>query len=265
MIVLSLGSGGLIPVLCDANLGATISSCQGELSFNDFGLAVMLSEDLICGDGHCLCAVADAELGVQMAKLSLDGVLADVEVTAEFAIRHSRRKQGQKLAFSFGETNLAPRPAQRFVDLCVLRPLGQDNLFASCCRLDASDDLFSGYGFGNKGLCARAKGSPHRLRAVGKAEYHNGSVVRVGAESVDSFIKSFRFSVGVEKRDVDASPRPLLDVEFDDPDLGVAGLEKGTEPLKNDHVIVDECDPNRFGHEFTLRASPCSRITRSGD
>ena len=61
-----------------------------------------------------------------MTELRLDGVLTDVEVTAEFTIRHSRRKQGQELAFSFGEASLAPRPAQGLIDLCVLRSLGQN-------------------------------------------------------------------------------------------------------------------------------------------
>ena len=37
-------------------------------------------------------------------------------------------------------------------------------------------------------------------------------------------------------------------LELDDSNLGVAGLEEGAEPLKDDHVIVYECDPNRFGH-----------------
>jgi hypothetical protein len=216
----------------------------------------MLSEDLISGDRGCLGAVADAELGVEVTQLSLHGVLADVEVTAKFTIGHSRRKQGQELAFSFGKAPLAARPAQRFIDLCVLRPLGQHDPLAPRCCSDAIDDLIPMYGFGDETLCACAQSSSHRLRAVGKAEDHDGSVLGVSAERAHSFIEGFRFSVGVEKRDVDASSRPLPDVEFDDPDLGVAGLEEGSEPLKDDHVIVDECDPNRFGHAQTIRSYP---------
>ena len=110
-----------------------------------------------------------------------------------------------------------------------------------------------------------AQSSSHRLRTVRKAEDHDGPVLGVGAERAHPFIEGFQFSVGVEKRDVDASSRSLPDVEFDDPDLGVAGLEEGAEPFKDDHVIVDECDPNRFGHAQTLRPYPDTKITRSGD
>jgi hypothetical protein len=225
----------------------------------------MFSENLIAGDRRRLRPVTDAELGVQMTELGLDGVLTDVQVNAEFAIRHSSRKQGQEFAFSFGETHLAPRPAQRFVDLCVLRPLGQNDLLTPRGRPDAFDDLISRYGFGDETLCARAQSSAHRLRTVRKAEDHNGPVLGVGTERAHSFIEGFRFSVGVEKRDVDAPPRPLPDVEFDDPDLGVAGLEEGAEPFKDDHVIVDEGDPDRCGHESSLGSFASLKITRSGD
>jgi hypothetical protein len=237
----------------------------GCLLFDEFGLAVMLSENLICSDRRRLGAVADAELGVEMTELSLDGVLTDVEMTAEFTIRHSRRKQGQELALSFGKTSFAPRPAQRFIDLRVLRSLGQNDLFAPCRRPNAIDDLIARYGFGNETLCARAESSSHRLRSVRKTEDNNGPVLEIGAERAHSFIEGFWFSVGVEKRDVDASSRLFSDVEFDDPDLGVAGLEEGAEPFKDDHVIVDECDPNRFGHAQTIRPYPDTKITRSGD
>ena len=71
----------------------------------------MLSEDLISSDRRCLGAIADAELGVKVTQLGLYGVLADVEVSAEFTIGHSRREQGQELAFSFGKA--PPRPGQR--------------------------------------------------------------------------------------------------------------------------------------------------------
>jgi hypothetical protein len=225
----------------------------------------MFSEDLIYGNGRRLGAVADAELGVEMTELSLDGVLTDVEVTAEFTIRHSRREQGQELAFSFGQTSVAPRPAQYLIDLCVLRPLGQNDLLAPRCRPDAIDDLIPRYCFGDETLCARAQSAAHCLWAVREAEDHDCPVLGVGAERAHSFIEGFQFSVGVEERDVDVSSRPLPDVEFDDPDLGVAGLEEGAEPFKDDHVIVDECDPNRFGHAQTLRLHPDTEITRSGD
>ena len=225
----------------------------------------MLSEDLIAGDRRRLRPVTDAELGVQMTELGLDGVLTDVQVNAEFAIRHSSREQGQEFAFSFGETHLAPRPAQRFVDLCVLRPLGQNDLLTPRGRPDAFDDLISRYGFGDETLCARAYGSPHRLRAVGKAEDHDGSIFGVGAERANPFIEGLRFSVGVEERDIDGSSRSLFDVEFDDPDLGVAVFEKGAESLEDDHVIVDEGDPDRCGHESILGPFASLKITRSGD
>ena len=106
------------------------------------------------------------------------------------------------------------------------------------------DDLVPGYGLGDEALRARTKGSSHRLRPVGKAEDHNGSVLGVGTERADPFIERFGFAVGVEQRDVDPSPGLLPDVEFDDPDLGVAGLEEGAEALENDHVVVDERNPN---------------------
>jgi hypothetical protein len=225
----------------------------------------MFPEDPICGDGRRLGAVADAELGVEMTELRLDGVLTDVEVTAKFTIRHSRRKQGQEFALSFGETHFASRPAQRLIDLCVLRPLGQNHLFAPRCRPDAVDDLIPRDGFGDESLCTSAKGSSHRLGAVRKAEDHDGPIFRVGPERAHSFIEGLQFSVGVEQRDVNASPRTLPHVKLDDPDLRVAGLEEGAEPFQNDHVIVDERDPNRIGHKHILCAEPDSEITRSGD
>ena len=200
-----------------------------------------------------------------MTQLGLYGVLADVEVSAEFTIGHSRREQGQELAFPFGKAPLAPRPAQRFIDPCVLRPLGQHDLFALRRRPDAIDDLIPRYGLGDETLCARAEALSHRLRTVRKAEDDDGPVLGVGAERTHPFVEGFQFSVGVEKRDVDALSRPLPDVEFDDPDLGVARLEEGAETFKDDHVIVDECDPNRFGHTQTIGPYLDTKITRSGD
>ena len=75
--------------------------------------------------------------------MSLDRVLTDIEMAAELAVRHARRQQGEKLAFAFGEADLAPRPSQCFIDLGVLRPLGQNDTVALaaawmpsmiCCR-----------------------------------------------------------------------------------------------------------------------------------
>jgi hypothetical protein len=225
----------------------------------------MLSEDLISSDGRRLSAVANAELGVEMTELSFDGVLTDVEVIAKFTIRHSRRKQGQELAFSFGETSLAPWPAECLVDLRVLRPLGQNDLLALCGSPDAIDDLIPRYGFGDETLCASAQSPSYRLRAVRKTEYYDRPVLRVRPERAHSFVEGLRFSVRIEEGDVDASSRSLPDVEFDDPDVGVTRLKEGPEPFKDDHVIVDECDPNRFGHAQILRTYPGREITRSGD
>ena len=127
----------------------------GCLSFDGFGLAVMLSENLICGDRRCLGAVADAELGVEMTELSLDGILTDVEMTAEFTIRHSRRKQGQELALSFGKTSRAPASTALHRSARVAFS-GSKRPFRPCRRPNAIDDLIPRYGFGNETLCARA-------------------------------------------------------------------------------------------------------------
>ena len=54
---------------------------------------------------------------------------------------------------------------------------------------------------------------------------------------------------------IDPSSGLLPHVEFDDPDLGVAGFEEGAEALEYDHVVVDEGDPNWFGHVVTLGLS----------
>ena len=104
-----------------------------------------------------------------------------------------------------------------------------------------------------------------RLWAVGKLEDHDGPVAGVGAERAHSFTEGMELPIGIEKGDVDASSRPFPDVEFDDPNPGITGLEEGAEAFEDDHVIVDECDPDRFGHARTLRSNPDAEITRSGD
>jgi len=48
-------------------LRAGAAPLPGDRLFDGFGLAAMFSEDLISGDGRGLRAVADAELGVQVA------------------------------------------------------------------------------------------------------------------------------------------------------------------------------------------------------
>ena len=72
-------------------------------------------------------------------------VLTDVKMVAELTVRHPRPQQGQELAFAFGKADLAPWPSQRFIDLGVLRPLGENDAFASCRSLDAVGDLLPRY------------------------------------------------------------------------------------------------------------------------
>ncbi|MGO9855306.1 MAG: hypothetical protein ACLPYY_09725 [Acidimicrobiales bacterium] len=74
--------------------------------------------------------------------------------------------------------------------------------------------------------------------------------------------------VGVEKRDIDPSPRSLANIDLDDLELRLTGPEEGTEALEDDHVVVDERNPDRLRHGFTLRLKASARafrITRSGD
>src|SRR6185437_10391531 len=106
----------------------------------------------------------------------------------------------------------------------------------------------------------------HRLRAVRKTEDDDGSVARVLSERADSLAKGSELSVGVEQCDVDRASRTLLDIDFDHLDFRDTGLEQGAEPFEDDDVVIDQCDPDRFGHGFTLRAGATDRdITRSGD
>jgi hypothetical protein len=67
-------------------------SKRGSKSIDGLGPASMVSEDALTGEGRSLSAIANVEFGVEVAKLGLDGVLADEEVGAEFAVRHPSRK-----------------------------------------------------------------------------------------------------------------------------------------------------------------------------
>src|ERR1700728_486485 len=115
-----------------------------------------------------------------MAQLGLDGVLTDVEVAAEFAVRHSGREEGQEFAFALGKPDLAPRPAQRSVDRGALGASGQDDAFAARGSDDAINDLLGRYRLGDKSLCASTHGVTHRLGVVGEAEYNDRAGTRVG-------------------------------------------------------------------------------------
>jgi hypothetical protein len=204
----------------------------------------MFSEYLGPGHRNRLGAVANAKFGVQMAKLRLHGVLTDVEMTAKLAVRHSGREQRQELALAFGEANIASWPAHLFIDLRVLGSLRQDDALSVCGSPDAVDDLVPWHGLGDESLRARTKGSSHRLGPVGEAEDNDGAVFGVGTERADSLVERFGFSVGVEKRDIDTPSGLLPYVEFDDPDLRIARFEEGAEALEDDHVVVDERNPN---------------------
>jgi hypothetical protein len=187
--------------------------------------------------------------------VSLDRVLTYVKVATKFAIRHARRQQRQKLALAFGYADLAPRPLQRCIDLGALGPLGQNDSIALRGSSDAVNDLLPWRSLGDKSLSTGAHGLTHRQRPIGKAEHHDRSITGVGAKRAHSFVEGFGFSVRVEQRDIDPSPRSLPNIEFHDLDLGLTGLEQGTEALKNDHIVIDERDPYRFGHDFILRVS----------
>jgi hypothetical protein len=63
-------------------------------STDGFRLAMMVTENVFGSNRRSLSAVTDIEFGVQMAQLCLDRVLADVEVNAQFAIRHAGREKG---------------------------------------------------------------------------------------------------------------------------------------------------------------------------
>ena len=68
--------------------------------------------------------------------------------------------------------------------------------------------------------CAPAReGSLYRQRPVRKAEDHDGPVFRIGTEGAHSLIEAVSFSIGVQERDVDGTPRSSPDIELDDSDL----------------------------------------------
>ena len=56
-------------------------------------------------------------------------------MVAELAVRHAGRQQGEEFAFTFGKADVAPRPSQCFIDLGVLRPLGQNDTLACAAAL----------------------------------------------------------------------------------------------------------------------------------
>ena len=116
-----------------------------------------------------------------------------------------------------------------------------------CGSCDAVDDLLAWYRLGDEPLGAGTHGTTYRLRPIGKAEYHDRPVTGVGAKSAHPFAEESEFSVGVEERDIDPSPRSLLHIDFDDLDLRLTGPPEGPQALEDDHVVVDERDPDRFG------------------
>src|SRR5271155_1882531 len=109
----------------------------------------------------------------------------------------------------------------------VLRPLGQHDLVASCGSFDAVNYLLPWCSLGDESLRTGSQGTTHRLRVIGKAEYHDHSVAGVGAEREHSLGEGSQLSVGVEQRDIDPSPRSRPNVDFDDLDLGLTGPEEG--------------------------------------
>jgi hypothetical protein len=54
-------------------------------SSDRLGLPSVVSEKPLFGKGRSLNTIADLELGVQVTQLCLHGVLADEEMTAQFA------------------------------------------------------------------------------------------------------------------------------------------------------------------------------------
>ena len=59
---------------------------QDHASVIDLNLTAMFTKDVVPRKSGGLGAVADTQLGVQGAQMSLDRVLADVELTAKFAV-----------------------------------------------------------------------------------------------------------------------------------------------------------------------------------
>jgi hypothetical protein len=228
-------------------------------------MAVMVSKDALTGEGRGLSTIANVELGVKVAQLGLDGVLADVEVATEFAICHPGWEQGQKLAFALGKPDLASWPAQRFVDPGALGPLGQCDALTVCCGSDAINDLLPVRSLGNKSLCSGAHGTTHGLGLIGKAEHNDSAIMWVRCKIAHAVAKALDLSVGVKQRNVDSPSWFLLNVKFDDPDLPFAGLEQRAETFEDDLVVVDESDPDRFCHNGSLEGSVTVQITRSGD
>ena len=135
----------------------------------------------------------------------------------------------------------------------MLRPLGRNHALTACGSLDSIDDLVPRHSLGDESLCTVSQCTTYCLGLVGKAEHHDGSVVGHGAEGTYSLVESLDLSVGVEQCDIDASPRRLPNVEFDNLDLGFAGLQERPQTLEDDHVVVDERDSDRFGHDRALR------------
>ena len=159
-----------------------------------------------------------------------------------------------------------PGAEQGVVDLSVLRPLGQDDALSSCGSSDPFNDLFPVDGLGDESLSTGAERLVHSLRVIGEAEDDHRPVAGVRAQRSHSLAEGVEFPVGVEQRDVDRPPRSFPDVHFDDHDLRLTGRQDGTQSFEDDHVVVDERDPDRRGHRVTLNGGQrVSRITRSGD
>src|SRR6185437_6332075 len=85
-----------------------------QTSVRELALRAMIAEDALSRHRRRLGAVAYTELRVEAPELRLDGVLTDVEMATQFAIRHARGQKGQELALTFGQADVPARPSQRF-------------------------------------------------------------------------------------------------------------------------------------------------------
>ena len=87
---------------------------------NVFCLSAAFAEYVFYGPSGSLGAVADAQLAVQVAELSLDRIFADVQMFTELAIGHTGRKQREQLALPLGEAGLSSGPVDLAVEFPVL-------------------------------------------------------------------------------------------------------------------------------------------------
>ena len=162
----------------------------------------MIPEDALSRECCGLSAVANAELGIEMPKVSLDRVLADVEALPELTVGQARRKQGQEFAFPFSQSDVPAGPAKCFIELGVLGSLGQYNAGSASGGFDASMICSRCDALEMKARRASTKCTSDSLGMVRKTEHHNGSVSGSEPSERTLSVRLSELPIRVEQRDI---------------------------------------------------------------